>query len=303
MATSLRSPVLPSMMVMVLVAAGGAVVGPGVGRAATAASGLTATTFGGPCPSAVFAAGPGCRLIGTTTIGSPPNGLLPTTAQTTNTPRNSVSTAAMTCDVVIGIDSRRLRSCWPSGAFRSSAIMVRSHVPAPFCRANRSRIMRRSLSRPVYCRFGPRLPAFRRFQDLPPKTKKDRKKFGAAYHRPEFNLMNWTAYLVRNRGLRIRREGGVGRGAAQEVERHFQRRVVLLIRRHVGLRAGLFAALGLEVAAQRRFALGVGPRFEVVRHVLQHLDVGRDALGLDRAARRREVARRGQLLHDTATTE
>src|ERR1700680_3419038 len=90
---------------------------------------MTATTFGGPWPSAVVAGGPGCRVIGTTTIGSPPNGLFPTTAQTTNTPRNRVSTPAMTCDVVIGIDSRRLRSCWPSGALRSSAVMFRSHVP------------------------------------------------------------------------------------------------------------------------------------------------------------------------------
>ena len=137
---------------------------------------MTATTFGGPCPSAVLAVGSGCRLIGTTTIGSPPNGLFPTTAHTTNTPRNSVNTAAMTCDVVIGIFMRRFRSCWPSGAFRSSAVMVRSHVPAPFCRANRSRIMQGTLSRPVYCRFGARLRAFRRFRDLPPKTKNKTKK-------------------------------------------------------------------------------------------------------------------------------
>src|ERR1700734_321312 len=129
MATSLRSPVLPSMMVMVLVAPGGAVVGPGVGRAAAAASGLTAMTFGGAWPSAVLAVGSGCRLIGTTTIGSPPNGLFLNTAPTTNMPRNSVSTAAMTCDVVIGIDSRRLRRCWPSGAFRSSAVIIRSQGP------------------------------------------------------------------------------------------------------------------------------------------------------------------------------
>src|SRR5579864_1954689 len=106
--TSWRSPVLPSMMVMVLVAPGAAAaVCPGAAGADEAASGLTATTFGGTCPSAVLAAGPGCRLIGTTTIGSPPNGLLPTTAQTTNTPRNSASTLAITCDVVIGIDNWR----------------------------------------------------------------------------------------------------------------------------------------------------------------------------------------------------
>jgi hypothetical protein len=60
------------------------------------------------------------------------------------------------------------------------------------------------------------------------------------------------------------------------------------------LRAGLFVAFRLEVAAQRRFALGVGPCLEIVRHFLQHLDVGRDALGLDGTARRRELTRRGE---------
>src|ERR1700722_13590958 len=89
MGTSLRSPVLPSMMVMVLVAAGGAAVRPGAAWAAAGGAGSTATIFGGVGPSAVFAAGPGCRLIGTTTIGSPPNGLFSTTYQTTNNPRNN----------------------------------------------------------------------------------------------------------------------------------------------------------------------------------------------------------------------
>ena len=39
---------------------------------------------------------------------------------------------------------------------------------------------------------------------------------------------------------------------------------------------------------------GVGLGLDVVRQVLQHFDIGRDALGLDRASRRREVTRRGQ---------
>src|SRR6202171_4736212 len=250
------------MMGMVLVAAWGDAVCPGAACTATAASGWTATTFGGACPSAVFAAGPGCRLIGTTTIGSPPNGLFPTTAHTTNTPRNSVSTPAMTCDVVIGIDSRRLRSRWPSGALRSSAVMVRSHVPilAGQSLANHAPESITAGLEPVW-------PAIAGFQAVPVATAKNTaktKKIRGGDKPPRIQLMNWTALLVGNRGLRIRREGGIGRGAAQQVERHFQRRVVLLIRRHVGLRSGLFAALGLEVAAQRRLALGVGPRFEVV---------------------------------------
>ncbi len=48
------------------------------------------------------------------------------------------------------------------------------------------------------------------------------------------------------------------------------------------------------MAAQRSLALGVGARLQLVRHVLEHLDVGHDALGLDRLARRRVVAGGGQ---------
>ena len=58
-------------------------------------------------------------------------------------------------------------------------------------------------------------------------------------------------------GLRIWREGGVGRRAAQEIERHLERLLVLLVRRHIGLRARFFGALRLEVTAQRCLALGV----------------------------------------------
>ena len=67
------------------------------------------------------------------------------------------------------------------------------------------------------------------------------------------------------------------------------------VRRNVGLRAGLlFAFVALEMAAQRRLAFGIGLGLQIVRHVLQNLDVRRNALGLDRTAGRREVARRGQ---------
>ena len=91
-----------------------------------------------------------------------------------------------------------------------------------------------------------------------------------------------------------RRASAVDLDAVQQVVGHLQRLVVLGVRRHVGLRAGLLVAVGLQMAAQRGFALGVGPRLQLVRHVLQHLDIGNDALGLDRLARRREVARGGQ---------
>src|SRR5262249_12445013 len=70
--------------------------------------------------------------------------------------------------------------------------------------------------------------------------------------------------------------------------------VVLRIRRDIGLRAGLLIASGLEVAAQRSLAARLGARLEFLGHVLQHLDVGRDTLRLDRTSGRGEVAGGGQ---------
>ena len=57
--------------------------------------------------------------------------------------------------------------------------------------------------------------------------------------------------------LGVGRKGGVVRRSAQQVQRHFDRFIVRFVRRHVGLRAGLLSTLSFEVAAQRRFALGV----------------------------------------------
>src|SRR5262245_3943519 len=99
-----------------------------------------------------------------------------------------------------------------------------------------------------------------------------------------------SAPLVRDRRLWVRRVGRVLLDAADEIERSVERLVVLRIRRNIGLRAGLLVASGLEVAAQRSLAARVGARFELLRHVLQHLDVGRDALRLDRTSGRGEVA-------------
>src|SRR5262249_11388799 len=100
-----------------------------------------------------------------------------------------------------------------------------------------------------------------------------------------------NATLVRNRLLGIRRVSRVLLDAADEIERGVERLVVLRIRRDIGLRAGLLVPSGLEVAAQRSLAGRVGARLELLGHVLQHLDVGRDTLGLDRTSRRGEVAR------------
>src|SRR2546430_16256581 len=91
-----------------------------------------------------------------------------------------------------------------------------------------------------------------------------------------------SATLVRERRLGVRRVGRVLLNAADEIERGVERLVVLRIWRDIGLRAGLLAAFGLRVSAQRSFAARVGTRLELLRHLLQHLDVGQDTLRLDR---------------------
>jgi hypothetical protein len=48
------------------------------------------------------------------------------------------------------------------------------------------------------------------------------------------------------------------------------------------------------VSAQRSLATGVGACFELLGHLLQHLNVGRYTLRLNRASGRGEVARGGQ---------
>src|SRR2546430_3547269 len=98
-----------------------------------------------------------------------------------------------------------------------------------------------------------------------------------------------SATLVRERRLGVRRVGRVLLDAANEVERGVERLIVLRIRRDVGLRTSLLVALGLEMSAQRSLAAGIGAGLELVGNLLQHLDVGRDALGLDRASGRGEV--------------
>src|SRR5215475_8836824 len=113
----------------------------------------------------------------------------------------------------------------------------------------------------------------------------------------------WTRLLRNRGGLRVRRERRVGLDPAHQLERQIERLVVLGLRRHVGLRAALLLALRLEMATQRRFAPRLGARLHLVRHLLQRLDIGHDALGLDRAAGRREVARRGEPQRAVAAAE
>src|SRR6266536_5850691 len=132
-------------------------------------------------------------------------------------------------------------------------------------RVERSKIMR------VYCAAGP---------------------IAAGLNRVSFiSSLGWAIALVRDRRLGVRRVCRVLLDAADEIERGVQRLVVLGIRRDIGLRAGLLVAFGLEVSAQRSLAARVGARFELLGHLLQHLDVGRDALRLYRGSGRGEVAR------------
>src|SRR6185437_10850753 len=93
----------------------------------------------------------------------------------------------------------------------------------------------------------------------------------------------------------MRREGRVALDAAQEIVSFVQRLVVFRVRRDVGLRAlVLLARIAREVPAQRGLAAGIGVALQIGRYILHHLDVRRDALGLDRAAGRCVVTRAGQ---------
>src|SRR5882724_11254742 len=100
---------------------------------------------------------------------------------------------------------------------------------------------------------------------VPVKSRKsNRAAFWAA---PRRSVMRQRC-LVR-RALGVRRERRIGGHAAEQVECRLERFVVLGVRRHERLRAGLLVAFGLEMTAQRGFALGVGAGFEILRYVLK----------------------------------
>src|SRR5262249_17035884 len=77
------------------------------------------------------------------------------------------------------------------------------------------------------------------------------------------------------------RERRVDLDAAHEIKRRVERLVVPRIKRNVGLRPGLLLPIAFEVTKQGRFTAQVATSLELLRHVLQHLDVRSDALGLD----------------------
>src|SRR5918997_2804782 len=105
--------------------------------------------------------------------------------------------------------------------------------------------------------------------------------------------------LVRNRGI-----GGSLAHAAEEIVGRDELLVLGGIRRNVsrGSAALFLVAAVLQVTAQAGFALGLVLALQLLGNVLQHLHVRIDALGLDGAARRGVVARRGQA-HGSVTAE
>src|SRR6202030_1185003 len=112
---------------------------------------------------------------------------------------------------------------------------------------------------------------------------------------PPGHILSGAGSVRQRSRLWVRWERRIVPGATQEFQGRIERLIVFGLRRDVRLRAALLVALRLEVAAQRRFALGfVRPRFHFLRHILQHFDVGGDALGLDRTAGRCEIPRRRQ---------
>src|SRR5665647_3568827 len=157
------------------------------------------------------------NLAATTAVGSPPSGSLTNSAQDTATRPNRPSTPASNCGPETGSLANSFRFSWPvfwpSGAFRSSATaqILANHSPKSSTRRFRA--------------------------GTQPETKR-----GDLSAAPR--IIAQYRCLVRNRGLRARREGRVDLGAAQQVFGHNQRLVVLRIRRHVGLRTGLLLALG-----------------------------------------------------------
>ena len=79
--------------------------------------------------------------------------------------------------------------------------------------------------------------------------------------------------------------------AAHEIERELELLVVLRVERDVGggARFFLFLVAALQVALQLRLALGLDLALELIGQILDQIDLGRDPLGLDRAAGGSEV--------------
>src|SRR5882724_2199426 len=286
--TSWRLPLDPSMMVTVLLSPAGACL----------AADFAACSVWPAAEAAWVSSATGLRSA-TWTTGSPPSGLSVKSAMVRKATRNRPSTTARACIGVNGSRNRRfLGSVFcPSGVLSSSAVSV---IDLPESTA----------TIPRWAGFEPMCRAQKPAVPAPPgKVETARKQGGptAALFTGIYgagSVSRLGGRLVDRRlvaGCRCRRGGGLY--TVQQVGRRLQRLVVLGVRRHVGLRAGLLVTLGFQMAAQRGFALGVGARLQLVRHVLQHFDIGNDALGLDRFARWREVTGGGQTQRPVAAAE
>src|SRR3984893_12075251 len=237
------------------------------------------------------------------TIGSPPNGLSLKRANPAKVTRNRPSSTASAWNPVKGSRNRRFRRTvvCPSGVLRSSAV---SAMNLPESAGPTIPRRGKAAADPAH-----RAPAkanlgFAALSRRDPSRKKGGPKaalFAKAGQAGSVRL--FVGGLVDRRLVTGGRRGRIDLDAVEQVVGHLQRLVVLGVRRHVGLRTGLLVAFGFQMAAQRGFALGIGPRLPLVGHVLHHLDVGNDALGLDRLARRREIARRGEAQRAVAASE
>src|SRR5581483_4985482 len=181
--------------------------------------------------------------MATWATGSPPKGLSPNMAKPANATRIRPSATASACMPVNGKRNRRLRRavCCPSGVLRSSAV---SAIRGPESMADDT----------TAGRIGGRVGTPAGVADKQKGRPEDRPFGNSGCERLVRGLVAGGPLgggLVGWNGGRLRLLVGTGLDAMQEVVGHLQRRVVLGIRRHVGLRAGLFVAVILQMTAQR----------------------------------------------------
>src|SRR5216683_1125758 len=292
--TSWRAPLEPSIMVTVFCSPGAA---------------CFVADFA-PCSEAVAGAVAGFSATGVAwrsamrATGSPPSGLSLKMTKPAKVTRNRPSSTASAWVPVNGSRYRRLRCtvCCPSGVLRSSAVSI---MDLPESTGADDTTAGQGRGRYAAAAASQRPISGATVSRAPHQAKR-------AARRPPFSLklFSWLGSIRRLVGSLVARtlvgggrRGGIDLDAVEQIGRHLQGFVVLGVRRHIGLRTGLLVALGLQMAAQRGFALGVGARFQLVGHVLQHLDIGNNALGLDRFARRREIARGGETQRAVAGAE
>src|SRR6266851_1948517 len=286
--TSWRAPLEPSIMVTVFCSPGAA---------------CFVTDFA-PCSETVAGAVAGFSATGVVwrsamrATGSPPSGSSLKMTKPAKVTRNRPSSTASAWVPVNGSRYRRFRrtvSC-PSGVLRSSAV---STMDLPESTGADDTTAGQGRGRYAAAAASQR-------HDSGPSSKKGDPKaalFAEAVQLGLKSVRRLVGSFVARTLVGGGRRGGIDLDAVEQIGRHLQGLVVLGVRRHVGLRTGLFVALGFQMAAQRGFALGVGARLQLVGNVLQYFDIGNNAFGLDRFARWREVARGGETQRAVAGAE